>query len=291
LFQREDPESLKFDHPAHFTVKCSRKIYEDEEHDFDYSNEDEIRYLKDPNTGVRQKYQLPIVVLVTSFKRPKTWTDLPKLHLREIETFFHEMGHAIHSMMARTDFQHVSGTRVPVDFVEVPSMFLEMFASKLTFSKSEPYIDLSRETVPTMAEIIETQNQIQLSILDLEYHSLASNQFPINSTNMLSSTQSKFHCLPYVPGTAWQTNFSHLYSYGSYYYSYVWSKRWSLRIHQKLLSKTHPQEWRQVGEELNSQLFGLGGSRDPWIGLNKLGIVMDGEQEGDYRNSKYENMF
>jgi intermediate peptidase len=106
---------------------------------------------------------------------------------------------------------------------------------------------------------------------------------------MLCNTQSKFHCIPYIPGTAWQAQFSHLYSYGSYYYSYIWSKRLSSRIHKKLLAKKQPQEWRQVGEELNSQLFGLGGSRDPWIGLNKLGIVMDGEQEGNYKNSKYES--
>ena len=95
---------------------------------------------------------------------------------------FCEMGHALHSMIARTDFQHVSGTRLPVDFVEVPSIFMEMFASKLTFNKSGPYIDLTKSVVPSMAEVIEAQNQIQLSILDQDYHTLGHDEFPINST-------------------------------------------------------------------------------------------------------------
>lgn len=282
LFEREDPESPKFDHPAHFTIRCSRKIIDDDSLLESLKNgDDELKYLTDPSSGVKQKYQLPIVVLVTSFRRPKTWTDLPLLHLKEIETVFHEMGHALHSMIARTDFQHVSGTRVPVDFVEVPSIFMETFASKLTFNKSGPSIDLKKAVNPSMAEIIETHNQIQLSILDQNYHTFSHDSFPISSTDILANTQSKYHCIPYIPGTAWQVHFSHLYSYGSYYYSYAWSKRWSCKLHDQLLSgKSRPEEWREAGDLINTELFGLGGSRSPWVGLQKLGLLEGGEEAG-----------
>jgi intermediate peptidase len=36
----------------------------------------------------------------------------PLLTHSELETLFHEFGHALHSLLSRTEFQHTSGTRV-----------------------------------------------------------------------------------------------------------------------------------------------------------------------------------
>ena len=85
----------------------------------------------------RGGYQLPIVALVTSFSRPSGsavagaggWDAAVPLSVSQAETLFHEFGHALHSLLSRTSYQHVSGTRTALDFVEVPSHVFEAFAT------------------------------------------------------------------------------------------------------------------------------------------------------------------
>jgi len=40
---------------------------------------------------------------------------------------FHELGHALHSLLSSSPFQHLSGTRVPCEFTEMPSQLMEKF--------------------------------------------------------------------------------------------------------------------------------------------------------------------
>jgi intermediate peptidase len=188
-------------------------------------------------------------------------------------------------MLSRTEFQHVSGTRVSMDFVEVPSIFTELFLKNSFivsqfarhYKTCEPLnVEEYNERVhsSSLLDTIEIQHQISMAmlgiflnshVLDQVYHSETAGS--MNSTQVLEQVQNSIHVLPFVKGTAWQVQFSHLFGYGAGYYSYFWSRKWASRIHHQLLHHKHLDEWKEVGETLNSEVLGLGGSRNPWYFL------------------------
>ncbi|PWA03010.1 hypothetical protein BB558_000848 [Smittium angustum] len=242
---------------AHFTVRCSRRI----DNDLDSNSSQPT-----PSTCIRgeKQYQLPIVVLLCNFNKHDNQPAFLSFH--EVETLFHEMGHAVHSMLGRTDFHNVSGTRCPIDFVELPSTLMESFASSLDVlnlfarnyntgellseNKLRAHLEARKRVNP-----IDTNVQLFMSALDLRLHGIIGEKNePGWSTNVLSKLHSHENygsptntIFPYVEGTHWHTRFTHLLGYGSSYYSYLFDRVLSGIIYKKLFLKNIGQTNGGIG--------------------------------------------
>eukprot|EP00794_Sanderia_malayensis_P010869 gene10869-12024_t len=214
-------------------------------------------------------YQLPVVCLVCNFPSPTRSTP-SLLTIGMVENLFHEMGHAMHSMLARTRYQHVTGTRCSTDFAEVPSVLMESFALDprvlRTFAKhyrtGQPLSDdiiYKLQASKSMFSSIEMTTQAFYALVDQKYHG----KHPLgkSTTGVLAELQNEFFPVPYVEGTAWQLRFSHFHSYGAKYYSYLWSKAvtalvWGRFFQDDPFSGTAGERYRRV-------MLAHGGGRPP----------------------------
>lgn len=224
-------------------------------------------------------YQKPIVVLMLSLpdSRNRTMSTSQDKHNHPtllaptmVDNLFHEMGHAMHSMMARTKYQHITGTRCSTDLAEVPSILMEFFASDPRviskfarhYSSGEQMPqDLIKCWIKSKKLFMASETQLQLfyAALDQSYHSANVFSQGESSTDILARCQKQFYSIDYVPNTAWQLRFSHLVGYGAKYYSYLVSRAIATAIWSKLFA-TNPLN-RIAGLQYKDQVLRHGGGK------------------------------
>uniref|UniRef100_A0A674JI67 Mitochondrial intermediate peptidase-like n=1 Tax=Terrapene triunguis TaxID=2587831 RepID=A0A674JI67_9SAUR len=204
------------------------------------------------------EYQLPVVVLMLSL--PHSTRSSPTLLTPGMmENLFHEMGHAMHSMLGRTRYQHVTGTRCPTDFAEVPSILMEYFASD--YRVVNQFARHFQTGQFSWFILLPLSLLVFYAVLDQLYHG----EHPLkrSTTEILKETQEKFYGLPYVPNTAWQLRFSHLVGYGAKYYSYLMSRAIASMVWKQCFVQ-NPFD-RAMGERYRREMLAHGGGKEPML--------------------------
>ena len=182
--------------------------------------------------GVNER---PQVSIVCNFTKP-TETTPSLLTFNEVTTLFHEFGHALHGMLANTQYTSLSGTSVSWDFVELPSQVLEnwcyekealeLFAKHYETGEVIPmeYIQKIKES-SSFHEGMQTLRQLSFGLLDMHWHG----KNPQNITSVKAFESSAFgntKLYPEVQENCMSTAFSHIFQggYSAGYYSYKWAE-------------------------------------------------------------------
>lgn len=162
-------------------------------------------------------YQIPISTLSLSFH-----SNPPLLTQHALENLFHEMGHALHSILGRSPYQNTSGTRCSTDFAEIPSNLMELFLKDERIISSFTDTTVSRNFSSNLFPAFKTQEQILYSVMDQVFHG----PHPLDSSTneIFSRLHDRYSVIPHTSGTSWYLRFSHLYTYAGKYYSYLWSR-------------------------------------------------------------------
>jgi len=177
----------------------------------------------------------PHISIVCNFTKP-TETKPSLLTFNEVTTLFHEFGHALHGMLANTNYPSLSGTNVYWDFVELPSQLLEnwcyekealnLFAKH--FETNEPIpmelVDKIKKA-SNFLEGMQTLRQLSLGILDMNYHSKDPSEIKnVKEFETLSFKNTQL--FPDIKENCMSTSFSHIFQggYSSGYYSYKWAE-------------------------------------------------------------------
>ena len=176
----------------------------------------------------------PIVTNVCNFPAPMG--DKPSLlNADEVETMFHEFGHALHGFFTNVKYYGIAG--VSRDFVELPSQVLEHWAFQPQVLAQYAKHYQTGEVIP--AELVEkmensgkygqgfkTVEYTAASILDMDYHMLKEVPENLDVIKFEAESMGKIGLLIQIPPRYRSTYFNHTMGggYTAGYYSYLWSE-------------------------------------------------------------------
>jgi len=222
---------------------------------------------------VGQSYLLgtkPVVTNTENFPKPAAGQPA-LLSFTEVTTMFHEFGHALQSIMSAVRYPN---SRMPRDFVEVPSQFNEHWALEPRVFAN--YAKHYQTGAPMPDELVQkikksrtfnqgfaTTEYLEAALLDMAWHMLPPDA-PLKDANVLEQDAlKKFNVyMPEVPPRYHSTYFSHIWGggYSAGYYAYLWSE--VIDDDAYAWFKEHGGMTRENGQKFREMILAHAGAQD-----------------------------
>lgn len=197
----------------------------------------------------------PLAALVCNFTKPTL--DKPSLLTHdEVETFFHEFGHCLHTILSEANYWRFAGTGVERDFVEAPSQMFENWIWNTDVLKTFARHYETDQPIPSrlvegmirarhLGSGMLAEHQFYYGLVDMAYH-MAEPGEPGFTTEIGISLFSEVELYDQVPSTHFQAAFGHLTGYQAGYYGYQWSLVYASDMFQRFkeLGMLDPQAGR-----------------------------------------------
>ncbi len=207
----------------------------------------------------------PVILNVCNFQKSSSWKTT--LYMRDVETLFHEFGHALHELLSQSKYSELTGFWVEWDFVELPSQLMENWVSdKDSLKKLAKHVD-TWETIPDdiinkLDELkhfmswvfVARQNEFALLDMTLYSSELASDIDDLDKKTLdIVNTHSifrrdndyKMYC-----------SFNHIFGwwYAAGYYSYMWAELLEADVFERIkeMWMFSPETWEKL---LNSIIW------------------------------------
>lgn len=172
----------------------------------------------------------PIVTVVCNFTKPSG--DTPALlSIDEVETLFHEFGHALDGMLSKVTYET---SYISTDFVELPSQIMEHWATHPDVMKVYAKHYQTGEAIPDALiqkignskyfnQGFMTVEYLAASLLDMNYHTLKEQQ-ELDIDKFEQDYLDSIGLIPEILPRYRTTYFAHIMGwYAAGYYSYIWS--------------------------------------------------------------------
>lgn len=217
------------------------------------------------------RIERPVIAIVCNFTKPTA--DKPSLlTFNEVKTLFHEMGHAMHGMLADTTYRSLSGTNVLWDFVELPSQVQENWCyTRETLDMLSGHYKTG-EKIPS--ELIDKLNasknfmvgwgglrQINFAWIDMHWHT--TDPKTIESVEVFEDEHTAATSLfPRLAGPL-SCAFNHLFSggYAAGYYCYKWAEVLDADTFEAFIE--HGLYDQETARRYKDEILARGGSEHP----------------------------
>jgi len=212
--------------------------------------------------------KLPHAAVMCNFNRA-----IPTIAFDDINTLFHEIGHALHHLLSEINHYTLSGiNNVEWDAIELPSQLIENFTWNYEVLKRLSCHVSTNKTLPKELYnqlvasrkynlAIKMLKQVEYGILDIQLHKLKSKQIK-NYLKLYKDIVKETSILKGKKSNNFLNSFTHIFAgdYAAGYYSYKWSEVMALNILDEF-KKLPFEKYPKLAQKFSSTILAQGSAQ------------------------------